>query len=111
LSETTVDRHFKPTFAKYLRELDGKEVSLLGFMQPLDENPDAASFMFIEYPVGCWYCEMPEVTGIVLVDLPPGKTQQLTRGLIKVTGKLTLNANDPENFLYTISKARVSGAD
>jgi tetratricopeptide (TPR) repeat protein len=111
LIDTTVDRHFKPTFAKYLRELDGKEVSLLGFMQPLDENPELTSFMFIEYPVGCWYCEMPEVTGIVLVDLPAGKTHPFTRGLVKVTGKLTLNATDPENFLYTISKARVSGAD
>ena len=33
--------------------------------------------MLIEYPVGCWYCEMPDVTAIVLVDLPEGKTQDI----------------------------------
>ena len=73
LADTTVDRHFKPTFPKYLQELDGKQVSLTGFMQPLGEDVELGSFMLIEYPVGCWYCEMPEITGIVLVDLAAGK--------------------------------------
>ena len=67
--------------------------------------------MFIEYPVGCWYCEMPDVTGIVLVELAPGKRIRFTRGLIKVTGELHLNRTDPENFLYTIRKAKVAEAD
>jgi hypothetical protein len=111
LAETTVDRHFKPTFAKYLRELDGRQVSLTGFIQPLAEDLELASFMLIEYPVGCWYCEMPEVNGIVYVELPKDKTATYTRGLVKVSGKLALNASDPENFLYTISNARVSAAD
>src|SRR5207248_1391575 len=100
-----------PAFPKYLKELDGKQVALSGFMQPLDENLDATGFMLIEAPVGCWYCEVPEVTGMVYVELPEGKTVKLTRGLIKITGKLQLNATDPENFLYTISKAKVAEAD
>jgi len=111
LAETTVDRKFKPTFAKYLQELDGKDVSLTGFMQPLGDELEAATFMLIEYPVGCWYCEMPEVTGIVLVELPANKTKTFTRGLIKITGQLKLNGTDPENFLYIMGKAKVSEAD
>ena len=111
LGETTVDRKYKPTFDKYLQELDGKQVSLNGFMQPLGEDLDMATFMLIEYPVGCWYCEMPEVTGIVLVELPAGKTVTYTRGLVKVQGTLNLNATDPESFLYTISKAKAALAD
>jgi hypothetical protein len=111
VTETTVDRKYKPTFAKYLQELDGKQIELCGFIQPLNEDLEMASFMVIEYPVGCWYCEMPDVTGIVLVELPPGKTATYTRGLVKVQGKLKLNASDPENFLYTISKSRVKEAD
>jgi hypothetical protein len=111
LAETTVDRRFKPTFPKYLQELDGKQVSLTGFMQPLGEELELGSFMLIEYPVGCWYCEMPEITGIVLVDLSSGKTTTFTRSQVKITGKLSLNARDPENFLYTIKDAKVSGAD
>jgi tetratricopeptide (TPR) repeat protein len=111
LAETSLDRKYRPTFAKYLRELDGKQIELTGFMQPLGEDLESASFMFIEYPVGCWYCEMPEVTGIVLVDLARGKTKTYTRSLLKVTGKLSLNDSDPENFLYTIRSAKVTEAD
>lgn len=111
LNETSLGRQFKPTFAKYLEQLDGKQIELSGFMQPLGEDLDVVAFMLIEYPVGCWYCEMPEVVGIVLVELAPGKTTAVTRGQVKVTGKLSLNATDPENFLYTISRAAVAEAN
>jgi tetratricopeptide (TPR) repeat protein len=106
LTETVVDRKFHPSFPKYLQELDGRQIELTGFMQPLsDDQPEQTSFLLIEYPVGCWYCEMPEPTGIVLVELAPGKTRETTRGKLRVTGKLVLNARDPEDFLYTIKDA------
>lgn len=107
LSDTAVDRKFQPTFAKYLQELDGKQVTLSGYMQPLGENLEVSAFMIIEYPVGCWFCEMPELTSILLVELPSGKSTNYTRSRIKVEGTLKLNANDPENFLYTVGKAKV----
>jgi hypothetical protein len=108
---TTVDRDFKPTFPKYLKELDGKQITLAGFMQPLREDSELSSFMFIEYPVGCWYCETPEITGIVLVEMADGKSASFTRGLVKVAGKLKLNATDPESFIFTLSKSKVTEAD
>jgi hypothetical protein len=86
-------------------------VSLTGFMQPLGEELEMGSFMLIEYPVGCWYCEMPEVSGMLLIEMPSSKTATFTRGQVKITGKLSLNASDPENFLYTIRDTKVSGAD
>jgi hypothetical protein len=111
LGDTTVGRPFKVTFPGYLRELDGKQVALTGFMQPLGEDLDMATFMLIQYPVGCWYCEMPEISGIIFVELPQDRSVRLTRDLLKVEGKLTLNATDPENFLFTISKAKVTKAE
>jgi tetratricopeptide (TPR) repeat protein len=111
LSETTLDRKHRPTFPEYLKEVDGKRVSLSGFMQPLRDDPDVTAFMFIEYPVGCWYCEMPEATGIVYVELPAGKTTTYTRGLVRVTGWLALNPSDPEEFLYNLRDAKVSEVD
>jgi tetratricopeptide (TPR) repeat protein len=94
-----------------LLELDGKPITLDGYMQALGEELEVGVFMLIENPVGCWYCEMPEITGIVLVVLPEGKTKTYTRGQVKVTGQLKLNRNDPENFLYTITQAKVTGSD
>jgi hypothetical protein len=111
INETTIDKKYRPTFPKYLGELDGKQVELIGFMQPLTDEREMSAFLLIEYPVGCWYCEMPEVTGIILVELPPNKTKTYTRSLVKVTGRLALNSTDPENFLYTLSKAQVSEPD
>jgi tetratricopeptide (TPR) repeat protein len=111
LADTVVDTKFRPTFPTYLKELDGKQVTLNGFMQPLSEDTDAGAFMFIEYPVGCWYCEMPEVTSIVYVELPRDKSTPIVRGLVRVTGRLRLNANDPEDFLYAVRQAKVSGVD
>ena len=107
VTETVVDRKFHPSFPKYLQELDGKQIELTGYMQPLsDDQQESNAFLLIEYPVGCWYCEMPEPTGIVLVELAPGKTREYTRGKLRVTGRMVLNAKDPEDFLYTIKDAK-----
>jgi tetratricopeptide (TPR) repeat protein len=111
LAQTALDRKFQPTFASYLRELDGKRISLNGYMQPLGQELEMGAFLLIEYPVGCWYCEMPEITGIVLVELPEGKSVTYTRGPLQVIGKLKLNSSDPENFLYSIGKAQVKNLE
>jgi hypothetical protein len=111
LSDTTLDRKHRPTFAPYLKDLAGKRVTLSGFMQPLRDDPDVAAFMLVEYPVGCWYCELPEVTGIVFAELAAGTTTTFTRGPVRITGRLTLNPSDPEDFLYTIRDAMVAEVD
>jgi hypothetical protein len=110
-AETRVEKPFRPVFPDYLKHLEGKQVALTGFMYPLRDDPEAAAFMFIENPVGCWYCEMPETTGVLYVELPPGKAITVRRGLLRVEGRLTLNASDPEDFLYTIRAARIGSVD
>jgi hypothetical protein len=108
IAETTVDRQARPTFARYLKELEGKQVVLRGYLQPLGEDAALSAFLLVEHPIGCWYCEMPEVTNIVLVELPEGKVGRFTRERIRITGKLTLNSTDPENFLYIVRNAKMS---
>jgi hypothetical protein len=111
LTATTLDRQSRPTFQPHLRALDGKKVLLTGFLQPVGDDPDAGAFLLIEYPVGCWYCEVPEPTGVVLIELPPGKTATLTKNLVKVTGRLALNSADPENFMFTLREAALGLPD
>jgi hypothetical protein len=109
--ETSVEKPFKPSFPKYLHELQGKQVSMTGFMYPLRDDPDMNAFLFIEAPVGCWYCEMPETTGIIYVEMPAGQAARLQRGTVRIVGRLTLNATDPEDFLYSVKDARVAALD
>ncbi|MGL4551186.1 MAG: hypothetical protein ACRC33_08360 [Gemmataceae bacterium] len=107
IAETTVDRRSRPTFHRYLKELDGKRVTLRGHMQPIGEGTDLSAFLLVENPVGCWYCESPELANIVLVELPGGKAGRYTRAALKVTGRLSLNGTDPENFLYLVQDAKI----
>src|SRR5262249_35209783 len=107
LALTTVDRRSRPTVGKYLPGLEGKQGGVAGHMQPLAHDTDLSALLLVETPVGCWWCEMPEMTQIVLVELPEGKSGRYTREPIRVTGKLVLNATDPENFFYTIQDAKV----
>jgi hypothetical protein len=111
LTATTLDRQSRPTFHKYLRDLDGKRVAMTGYLQPLGDDLEAGAFLLIEYPVGCWFCEVPEPTGVVLMDLPAGKTAMLTKSQVKITGRLILNATDPENFLVTVRDAAIVPPD
>ena len=90
-----------------LDHLDGKRVGLSGYMQPLGTDLECASFLLIENPVGCWYCEMPDMTGMLQVEMPTGKSLAYTRKRIRIEGTLTLNPADPENFLFTVTKAKV----
>jgi hypothetical protein len=111
LVETTMDRNFRPNFAKRLKELDGKRVAVIGYMQPIGDELETGAFLLIEFPIGCWFCEVPEPTGIVLVELPDGKSTTLTRKEIKIEGTLVLNAKDPEQFLFTIRDGKVGVVD
>jgi hypothetical protein len=42
------------------------------------------------------------------VDLEPGKRVAAKKGLVRVTGTLALNRDDPEDFLFHVTDARVS---
>lgn len=111
LAETSVAPVFKPKFHEHLKKLDGKRVSLTGYMQPVSMDPEVGGFMLIEYPVGCWFCETPEPGGILYVEVGGGKSVAVKRGRVKVEGVLKLNASDPEDFLYTLTGATVRDPD
>jgi hypothetical protein len=111
LSETVVDKPFKPRFHKHLQQLEGKKVSLTGFMQPVTMDIEVSGFMLIEYPIGCWFCETPEPAGLLYIEIAGGKTVQVKRGRVKVEGTLKLNRGDPEDFLYTLTGASVRDPD
>jgi hypothetical protein len=110
LMQTHMDRHYRPTFADALRRLEGKRVRMEGFLQPLNED-DLGVFLLVENPVGCWHCEQPDVTAIVMVQMPAGKEHHYTRDGLRVTGRLKLNATDPESFLYVLADAKVEDVE
>lgn len=108
LGSTVYEGKFPPKFSDYVKKLDGKTVALTGFLQPLNE--DASAYLFIESPVGCWYCDMPDLTGMVLLDAP-GDSIPFQRGVQRIVGRLSLNDDDPESFLFVLRDAKLSPLD
>lgn len=111
LTETTIDRPFRVTFHEHLRRLDGQRVVLTGFMQPLGDGLEQSAVLLLEFPVGCWYCELPEPNGLILVTALPAKPIKMDRELVRVEGRLKLNQTDPEDYLFTIADAKAGPVD
>jgi len=107
IAGTTIDAKARPTFPAHLEKLDGKTVVLHGFVQPLGDAKEFGGFLLLEYPVGCWFCETPEPTGLVSVELAAGTRTSAKRGLAKITGVLALNRDNPEDFLFRVKDAKV----
>ena len=66
-------------------------------------------FIVCHSVVGLMTCHasfLPTRTGIVLVEMAEGKTFRYTRGPLRVTGRLSLNATDPERFLFLVGDAQ-----
>jgi hypothetical protein len=45
------------------------------------------------------------------VELKAGKQIETRRGLVKVTGTLVLNRDNPESYLFSLKDARVGEVD
>ena len=110
-TRAAIGRPFKPQFLKHVDGLDGKRVSLLGYMRPMEggKSGDVTAFLLTEYSIGCWFCEMPDATGIVVVELK--EPSELTRNAIRVEGTLKLNRTDTEAWLVRLENAKIKIAD
>lgn len=109
LAETaTTPNRFAPRFHTYLQKLSDKPVTLTGFLHPLTDDLECTSFLLVENPIGCWYCTAPDLTGLVFITMKENSTARFTRDVIQVTGKLKLNSNDPDEFMFSIVEASVN---
>ena len=106
LDETEVGKKFAVTYLPYVADLDGKTVTIHGFMQP-QKADEVTEFLLTEFAVGCWFCDSPGPFQIVQVEAAGGKAVPFATGMMSVTGKLHLNRTDPERLLFTITDAVV----
>jgi hypothetical protein len=110
LDETEIGKKFAVKYLGYVSDLDGKPVSISGYMQPVRAD-EVTAFVLTEFPVGCWFCESPGPLQAVQVEAADGKPVPMVRGMVTVTGTLQLNRSDPERMLFTVTDARVKLAE
>lgn len=109
LGDTTLGPKLTPTFLKYVADLDGKTVELVGYMRPFAAA--AGEFVLSEYPVGCWFCDQPGPLQVVVVETADGKKVDFAPGPLVISGTLELNATEPERPLFVVTKATVKRPD
>jgi hypothetical protein len=111
LADTLVMPPFTLKHLDFLEKLDGKEVQLIGFLRSDRPENQLRSFQLVEYPIGCWFCDIPDASGIIDVSLREDATVERSRTAITIIGTLKLNRDDPEDFLFRIAEARVKSVD
>jgi hypothetical protein len=87
---------FVPTFLPPVIALDGKSITLVGYMTPLQKGEDHKQFLLSDRPILCGHCSPPAPAAIVEVNL---KTSEWRRERpIMVRGKLQLVRDVPGLF-------------
>lgn len=115
LSNVTVEKSFDEilsidvehyNFASQVKALNGKEISLEGWMIPLDELRGENYFVLSSLPfANCFFCggAGPETVAEVFSK----KEVKFTEKKVKVTGVLTLNSDDPLRLMYILNDVEV----
>lgn len=119
LAEAVPDENSNPIFPGALTLLDGKQVSIQGFMAPFDDLEDLTRFMLFSFPTGCNFCAPPSADQVVMVRRPEdGAPYDYVDGPIRVTGTLSLwkeSSDDPAHsmdfFLYLLKEVEVEPID
>ena len=94
-----------PGYSQDLQAYDGKEVTLMGYMFPLEQEEKQAHFLIGPYPLGCpfHYHVGPSQVIEVLAQQPIAFSYEP----ITVTGMLHLRFNEETNMFYHLENAIV----
>jgi len=96
----------KPVFSDEIKALDGKEVTVKGFIIPVEGYKSHKEFIFSAFPYSmCFFCggAGPEsVMEVVSID-----AVAYTAESIVLKGKLKLNSSDVNKLMYALTDARV----
>ena len=105
-SEDEYGEIYVPKFGAEIRTLEGKEISLPGYIIPFEGlfNPDEV--IVSSLPIAsCFFCGSggPETVAKAYLK----KNIQYTSKLVKVTGILTLNNSDANDLMIILKDAQV----
>lgn len=100
-------QYYKPGFSKQVEALNDQEITIKGFMFPLDGTEEQANFLFGPFPVNCpfQYHVGPSLVMEVHADKNP---VAFSYEPLTITGTLELVHSDPENStFYRLKNARL----
>lgn len=115
LSKVTIEKRFDetlnfeidyPTFSEDILSLDGKSITIEGWIIPLDELRGENYFVLSALPfANCFFCgdAGPET----VMEVFSKKEISFTEKKIKVRGTLSINADNPLQLMYILNDAEL----
>ena len=105
-------------FPDFLQELDGRRVSLVGFMAPFDDLKDMRRCMIVPSYVGCSFCTPPNLSQVVFVSQggweDPDGSFPFIEEASHVSGTFRISREDSDHagqqlgFLYSLENAVIT---
>jgi len=99
-----------PVFSKEIKELEGKEIYIKGYIIPVEGYKSHKEFIFSAFPYNmCFFCggAGPETVMEVLTIDP----LEYTAESVKLKGKLQLNNEDINQLMYKLVDAELVPED
>jgi hypothetical protein len=107
-------RDAKIVYPEDLKALNNKTVTIVGFMTPYEDLDDMKQFLFMPSSGGCFFCNPPDMTQVLVVDQNDGKKRhEFISEPIIVTGTLRLFTKESKHpahlaeFIYALDDAKV----
>ncbi len=109
LKTLDIDPKTKSPIAKgELKKILGKEITMKGFMMPLDyEAKEVVEFLFMPYIPACMHVPPPPANQLVLVKMKKGTTVQPSMYPIEISGKINLDANKDLESSYKMEGLKI----
>jgi len=114
LGETVPNDKPPPSFPKKLTAMEGARVRIMGFPLPYNDPENLTKLILIRTPVGCFYCNPPNMNAVVFVRRRPKDSSfKLDGQPVTFEGTLHLwrsdlkEDDDAFQFLFTIDNATV----
>jgi hypothetical protein len=98
----------KPVFTAAVKSLQGKSVTLPGYMVPFENGIKGSHFMVSSMPLNaCFFCGVggPET----VIEVYTKESVAFNEKPIEIKGILKLNDKDPEKMIYILEQAEVVG--
>lgn len=93
-----------PVFSEALKELEGKEVTIKGYIIPVEGYKSHTEFVFSAYPYNmCFFCggAGPET----VMEVYANEAIKYTAEPVTIKGKLELNDSDINRLIYALNDA------
>ncbi len=94
---------FTASFPTEVKALDGSDVTVTGFILPLDSTPKTRHFLISKYTPVCFFCPPGEPNEVVEVKTRTGLAT--TDRLVTVKGRLSLINKADQGLFFQIADA------